>query len=87
VAGEPRAALERARLHAAAVKAIELSTLVTETVFSLGGSSSVLTGAPLERRLRDVRTAAQHFAASRDYYAPLGALLAGVDPTPVLPCR
>ncbi|MGO9954557.1 MAG: acyl-CoA dehydrogenase family protein [Solirubrobacteraceae bacterium] len=80
--GAPLAPLERARLSAAAVKAIEMSMLVTEGVFALGGSSSVLTGAPLERRLRDVRTAAQHFAASRDVYAPLGALLAGGQPVP-----
>jgi alkylation response protein AidB-like acyl-CoA dehydrogenase len=81
----PLAPLERARLRAAAVKAIEMSTLVTETVFTLGGSASVLIRAPLERRLRDVRTASQHPATGRDVYAPLGALLAGVQPAPSLP--
>jgi alkylation response protein AidB-like acyl-CoA dehydrogenase len=72
--------LERARLRAAAVRAIELAVEVTEAAFTLGGSSSVVSGAPLERRLRDVRTAAQHFAAAPDFYQPLGAHLTGAEP-------
>jgi alkylation response protein AidB-like acyl-CoA dehydrogenase len=78
-------ALDRARLRAASVKSIELAYRVTETAFSLGGSSSVYARSPLERRLRDARTAAQHFAAGRDFYTPLGAILAGETPAGPLP--
>jgi alkylation response protein AidB-like acyl-CoA dehydrogenase len=78
------APFDSARLRSAAVKAIELAVHVVELAFSLAGSSSVYTSSPLQRRLRDVRTGAQHFAAGRDFYTPLGCLLVGETPPAAL---
>jgi alkylation response protein AidB-like acyl-CoA dehydrogenase len=81
----PLTPVDRARLRAAAVKAVELASTVTDAAFSLAGASSVYSSSPLQRRLRDARTGAQHFAAGREFYTPLGALLAGETPTGPLP--
>ncbi|MGP0047267.1 MAG: acyl-CoA dehydrogenase family protein [Solirubrobacteraceae bacterium] len=70
------AGLDGARLRAAAVGAVALCEEVTRTAFALGGSSSVYVRSPISRALRDVETAARHFAASRDHYLALGAELA-----------
>jgi alkylation response protein AidB-like acyl-CoA dehydrogenase len=78
------APLARARLRAVAVKAVELATHVTDTASALAGSSAVLAGSPLGRRLRDALTARQHFAVGRELYAPYGALLAGEPVPPAL---
>jgi len=80
----PLGPFDGARLRAAAVKAIALAVDVVEEAFSLAGSSAVYSSSPLQRRLRDVRTGAQHFAAGRDFYVPLGCLLAGETPPAAL---
>ena len=66
-----------ARLRATAVKAIDLAVGFVDVAYRLAGASAVYTSSPLQRRLRDAHTAAQHFAAGRMFYSPLGALLAG----------
>jgi indole-3-acetate monooxygenase len=70
------AGLDGARLRAAAVGAIALCEEVTRTAFALGGSASVYARSPIARALRDIETAARHFAAGRDHYLALGAELA-----------
>ncbi len=48
---------------------------VAEACFALGGSSTVYDSSPLQRRMRDVQTAAQHQAAQQRHYAGAGKLL------------
>jgi alkylation response protein AidB-like acyl-CoA dehydrogenase len=78
------AQLDCVRLRAAAPKAVELATRVTDTAFALGGATSVYERSDLQRRLRDAHAAAQHFTAGRDFYAALGALLLGEPADPAL---
>lgn len=77
-------ALERATLRAVAAKVSALALEAVDTAHRLAGGTSVYQGSALERRLRDMHTASQHFVSSREHYGVLGALLAGTDTgTPV----
>jgi alkylation response protein AidB-like acyl-CoA dehydrogenase len=58
--------------------AIWLATTCVDAVdacFALGGSSALYETSPLQRRLRDVHTAAQHTAAQQRNYVGAGKLL------------
>jgi alkylation response protein AidB-like acyl-CoA dehydrogenase len=58
--------------------AIWLATTCVDAVdacFALGGSSALYETSPLQRRLRDVHTAAQHAAAQQRHYVGAGKLL------------
>jgi alkylation response protein AidB-like acyl-CoA dehydrogenase len=46
-----------------------------DACFALGGSSALYETSPLQRRLRDVHTAAQHAAAQQRHYVSAGKLL------------
>ena len=46
-----------------------------DACFALGGSSAIYEASPLQRRLRDLHTAAQHAAAQQRHYAKAGKLL------------
>ena len=70
---------DTARIRAASVKAIELAVGSVDAAYRLAGASAVYASSTLQRRLRDVHTATQHFTAGRAFYAPLGALLAGAN--------
>jgi len=48
---------------------------VADACFALGGSSALYETSPLQRRLRDVHTAAQHAAAQQRNYVGAGKLL------------
>jgi alkylation response protein AidB-like acyl-CoA dehydrogenase len=48
---------------------------VVDACFALGGSSALYETSPLQRRLRDIHTAAQHAAAQQRHYASAGKLL------------
>jgi alkylation response protein AidB-like acyl-CoA dehydrogenase len=48
---------------------------VADACFALGGSSVVFETSPLQRRLRDLHTAAQHAAAHQRHYVRAGKLL------------
>jgi alkylation response protein AidB-like acyl-CoA dehydrogenase len=48
---------------------------IVEKCFRLGGSASVYTSCPLERRLRDIMVAGQHISAFEEIYRSLGATL------------
>jgi alkylation response protein AidB-like acyl-CoA dehydrogenase len=73
---ETAAMPDDAWLRSVATKAAELATEVVDRAYRLGGSSSVIDGSPLERRLRDTRSLTQHATLSRDHLARLGAALA-----------
>jgi len=46
-----------------------------DACFALAGSSAIYETSPLQRRLRDLHTAAQHFAAQQRHYVSAGKLL------------
>src|SRR5260370_385823 len=46
-----------------------------DACFALGGSSALYETSPLQRRLRDIHTAAQHAAAQQRHYVGAGKLL------------
>jgi indole-3-acetate monooxygenase len=48
---------------------------VVQTCFALAGSAAVSDSVPLQRRLRDMQTAAQHAAVQQSRYAKAGKLL------------
>jgi indole-3-acetate monooxygenase len=48
---------------------------VAERCFALGGGSAVYDSSPLQRRLRDLQTAAQHAAVQQRHYVDAGRLL------------
>ena len=73
--------LRRARLRAAAAQVTSLCAQVVDTAHTLAGGTAVYETSPLQRRLRDMRTATQHFVAGRDSYATLGALAVDEETT------
>jgi alkylation response protein AidB-like acyl-CoA dehydrogenase len=48
---------------------------VIQSCFALAGGAAVSNTSPLQRRLRDMQTAAQHFGVHARYYAQAGKLL------------
>ncbi|MEH1123257.1 acyl-CoA dehydrogenase family protein [Micromonospora sp. CPCC 206061] len=80
LAGTRPTDLARAQLRATAPVVVGLARRVARHAFELGGGAAVYQRSPLQRRLRDVQTAGQHFSAGRDFYRTAGALLAGADP-------
>jgi alkylation response protein AidB-like acyl-CoA dehydrogenase len=50
---------------------------IVNEAFTLAGSSAIYNRSPISRRWRDIRTAAQHAAASTSPYQALGKLLMG----------
>lgn len=77
VHGEPLTPLERCRLRAVGPSVVSLAAQATDTAYALAGGSAVFDGSALQRRLRDMHTATQHFSAGRTFYAGVGSLLAG----------
>jgi alkylation response protein AidB-like acyl-CoA dehydrogenase len=53
---------------------------IVDTCFALGGSSALYETSPLQRRLRDMHTAAQHAAVQRRHYVGAGKLLLSALP-------
>jgi alkylation response protein AidB-like acyl-CoA dehydrogenase len=74
--------LERARLRATGPQVVSMVAQVVDAAYTAGGGTSVYDSSPLQRRLRDIRALTQHAAAGRDFFAIVGALLAGeeIDP-------
>jgi alkylation response protein AidB-like acyl-CoA dehydrogenase len=75
--GNPTSPQERAQTRAAAAQVTTLAAAVVTTAYGLAGGSAVYDTSPVQRRLRDVHTATQHFVAGRNSYATVGALLVG----------
>ncbi|MGC5052468.1 acyl-CoA dehydrogenase family protein [Micromonospora sp. DT48] len=77
---EASPARRRARTRATAAHLIAEATAVVDTAYRLAGGTAVYDSCPLQRRFRDMRTAAQHFVAGRQSFAALGASLVGETP-------
>jgi alkylation response protein AidB-like acyl-CoA dehydrogenase len=78
-ADRPLSRFDRATVRATATHVADLTARVVDTAHALGGGTTVYDTSPLQRRLRDIHTATQHFVAARDSYATLGAMLVGED--------
>jgi hypothetical protein len=52
---------------------------IVTTAYQAGGSSSIYTSNPLQRRLRDAHVLTQHFVMKADTFTKVGAVLAGQD--------
>jgi alkylation response protein AidB-like acyl-CoA dehydrogenase len=79
--GRPNAQI-RARVRAACTFAVEASGDATALARSAVGSSGIYETCPIERRCRDVSTAATHVAHRLSTYADGGALLLGTYASP-----
>jgi indole-3-acetate monooxygenase len=55
-------------------------TNVVSGCYTLGGASSIMNSSPLQRRLRDIHAARQHFIAQERYYAVAGKNVLGFPP-------
>lgn len=55
-------------------------TNVVSGCYTLGGSSSIMNASPLQRRLRDVHAARQHFFAQERFYGAAGRGVLGFPP-------
>jgi alkylation response protein AidB-like acyl-CoA dehydrogenase len=77
--GEVLSPLDRACLRATAAQVTAAAQQAVTTAYQLAGGSAVYDSSPLQRRLRDINTATQHFVNGRDFYSTVGALLAGAD--------
>lgn len=82
-AGEPIPPAASLRLRAMVAFAHTECVAIVNEAFGLAGSSALYESSPLQRRLRDVRTAAQHTAASVEIYTILGAVMAGEEVSPM----
>ncbi len=66
----------------AAVWIVSACVRIADMCFTLGGGTAVYESSPLQRRMRDLRVAAQHAAVQQRHYAVAGALLLGNDVRP-----
>jgi alkylation response protein AidB-like acyl-CoA dehydrogenase len=57
---------------------------VAAACFTLGGGSALFDSSPLQRRMRDLHAAAQHYAVQERHYIASGGLLLGAPPTATL---
>lgn len=68
---------QRGLLWLAGTQAAVQATRTVDLLFSAGGASSIYATAPLERCLRDIRTAAQHMCVTPTNYELAGQLFFG----------
>jgi indole-3-acetate monooxygenase len=55
-------------------------TIVVSGCYALGGSSVIMNASPLQRRLRDIHTARQHFFGQERFYGSAGRNVLGFTP-------
>jgi alkylation response protein AidB-like acyl-CoA dehydrogenase len=78
-AGRPLTVEERLGLRLASTHAARTAVGVVDAAHRLGGASALYRGSTLERRLRDVHTAAQHMMVAPATLELLGRLLLGLE--------
>jgi indole-3-acetate monooxygenase len=71
---------QRARARLAMVHASTACTQAVELLYKANGGSSVYTGNPFDRRLRDIQTVNQHTVVSLKTWEVMGRVLLGLDP-------
>jgi alkylation response protein AidB-like acyl-CoA dehydrogenase len=80
IAGELPSHKQRARGRLAMVHASTACTQAVELLYKANGGSSVYTGNPFDRRLRDIQTVNQHTVASLKTWEIMGRVLLGLEP-------
>ncbi|MGB8405611.1 MAG: acyl-CoA dehydrogenase family protein [Mycobacterium sp.] len=80
--GTPITNLSGARVRAMVAWAHTECVEIVNDAFGLAGSNAMYRSSTLQRRLRDVRTAAQHVSATAEIYQIVGALVTGQDVPP-----
>jgi alkylation response protein AidB-like acyl-CoA dehydrogenase len=70
---------ERGLVWLAATQAVTQALHAVDLMFRAGGATSIYITSPLERCLRDIRTAAQHHVIGPSNYEVAGKLLLGFD--------
>lgn len=78
-AGSPFTPEDRAHVRGTATWVARTTAAVVTTAYQAGGSSSIYTSNPLQRRLRDAHALTQHFTMKADTFTKVGAVLAGQD--------
>jgi alkylation response protein AidB-like acyl-CoA dehydrogenase len=78
-AGAPFTPEDRAHLRGTATWVARTAAAVVDTAYQAGGSSSIYTSNPLQRRLRDAHALTQHFVVKADTFTKVGAVLAGQE--------
>jgi alkylation response protein AidB-like acyl-CoA dehydrogenase len=81
LAGEPGDTLETLRQRAMVSYAHTECVAIVNEAFALAGSTAAYNSSAIGRRFRDIRTAAQHVAASPEIYQVLGAVMVD-EPVP-----
>ena len=71
---------QRARARLAMVHASTACTQAVRLLYKASGGSSVYTGNPFDRRLRDIETANQHVVVSLKTWEVTGRVLLGLEP-------
>ncbi|MEO7289479.1 MAG: acyl-CoA dehydrogenase family protein [Jatrophihabitantaceae bacterium] len=75
---------DRAMARLAAVHATEQAITAVQLCFRAAGTAGIASTSALQRALRDVHTAGQHYALSGPGYELAGRVLLGFDPDPML---
>jgi alkylation response protein AidB-like acyl-CoA dehydrogenase len=75
---------ERATARLAGVHATEQAARAVELCFRASGTAAIYQTSVLQRALRDVNTASQHYALSSPGYELTGRVLLGFEPDPLL---
>ena len=78
--GCPPDARRLAIARLARINAIAASSQAVDLVYEAGGGSSIYATSPLERCLRDIRTASQHVSMATANYEIIGRVLLGLPP-------
>ncbi len=79
-AGSAPTVLQRAHARAAAVHATEAAAKAVLLCYRSAGSTALYASSPLQRALRDVNAATQHYALSAPGYELVGRVLLGKEP-------
>jgi alkylation response protein AidB-like acyl-CoA dehydrogenase len=80
VRGEALSFAQRARMTLAITQAVESGVQAVDLMYTAGGGTAVYARSPLERRFRDIHTAAAHQVVSPRNYENTGRVLLGLEP-------
>jgi len=78
-AGSPFTPEDRAHVRGTTIWVAKTAAAVVDAAYQAGGSSSLYTSNPLQRRLRDAHALTQHFVMKADTFTKVGAVLAGQE--------
>jgi alkylation response protein AidB-like acyl-CoA dehydrogenase len=70
----------RIQLRLASTFAIRKAAEVVEQIYKLAGTSAIVRGGPIERRLRDIHAITQHIQGREDHFEGPGQYFLGLEP-------